>query len=93
MPRGVGKLHDATTRKRIQVSHIIKRLHDHIDGKAGMSATQVNAAKILLNKCLPDLQSIELSGEVEHSVATDKPMTNEQWQTSVGLPNQDHRPH
>jgi hypothetical protein len=51
------------TRDRIQASMLVNRLTDHALGKCEMSATQVNATRILLSKSLPDLQSIQLAGE------------------------------
>lgn len=39
------------------------RLLAHVEGKIEMSATQVNAAKILLSKIVPDLGRTEVTGE------------------------------
>ena len=50
------------TRLKIKTTQIVNSLYDHIEGKKNMSATQVNAAKILLNKTLPDLRQTELTG-------------------------------
>lgn len=72
-------------RKKIQTTMLIKRLSDHIVGKVEMSATQVNAAKILLGKALPDLSAVEMQADVETRPAvTDKPMTAEEWQQQHG---------
>lgn len=54
-------------RARIQTSMIINRLQDHIKGAVELSASQVTAALGLLKKTAPDMQSIEHSGEIEHS--------------------------
>lgn len=51
------------TRERIQTTMLAKRLQDHVLGKCELSATQIQAARILLNKTLPDLQSVQHSGE------------------------------
>ena len=53
-------------RDRMQCSNIVRRLLKHTMGEIEMSATQVRAAEILLKKCLPDLTSVEHSGEVKH---------------------------
>jgi len=53
-------------REAIKTSMIINRLTNHIDDKADMSATQVNAALGLLRKTLPDLKVTEISGELQH---------------------------
>jgi len=58
------KMHEAQ-RERIQVSMIVNRLQDCLAGKVELSAQQVNAAKILLGKVLPDLSATELSGGIE----------------------------
>lgn len=56
--------HDEQTRKRIQIMVIVKRLMDHIESDEPlMDASQVSAAKALLNKCLPDLRAVEVTGE------------------------------
>lgn len=60
MPARTRKVrHDDLTRERIQTSQLVNRLTNHVLGKAEMSATQVRAAEILLNKSLPNLQTIE----------------------------------
>jgi hypothetical protein len=69
MAERLHKRHDEAARKKIQVSQIINRLSDHIDGKVEMSATQIQAAKILLAKSLPDLRMLELSS------SDDSPLT------------------
>lgn len=61
---------------------LANRLRDHVLGKVNMSATQVQAATVLLRKTLPDLTATELSGEVAHpSVirAPDQPATSKAW--------------
>lgn len=49
-------------RKSIQASNIMRRLSDHSEGKVQMTATQINAAKIVLGKCIPDLARTEHTG-------------------------------
>jgi len=50
------------TRLRIQSTMIMKRLEDHIVGKVELSATQIQAARILLAKTTPDLQAVAHTG-------------------------------
>ncbi len=68
----MGRLHQDDVRRKIQASQLINRLTDHVLGETELSATQVAAAKILLSKSLPDLQSVELAGPeggaVQHRV-------------------------
>lgn len=46
-----------------------------------MSASQVTAALGLLKKTIPDLSSVEHSGEIQHRDVSDQPLTAEQWET------------
>lgn len=62
--RSAGFRHNDTTRAKIKAGVLIDRLTKHIQSdKPLMDASQVNAAKALLNKVLPDLSSVQLSGE------------------------------
>lgn len=81
MPRGVrlNPQHDERTRAKIQTSQIINRLHEFVFGNVEMSSEQVQAAKILLGKTLPDLKQIEHSGETTHNVVSEKPISAEEW--------------
>ena len=54
--------HDENTRKKIQASQLINRLTKHaLSDDEIMTQSQVNAAKVLLGKILPDLRSTELT--------------------------------
>lgn len=56
--------HPDEVRQKIQASQLINRLTDHALADAPiMDASQVNAAKILLGKAIPDLQSTTISGD------------------------------
>ena len=59
MARRLNTRNDEETRSRIQVSQLINRLQNHVDGNVEMSASQLRAAEILLKKSLPDLQAIQ----------------------------------
>ena len=59
-PRGI--VHDQNTRDKIQAAQLINRLYGCVMGEVELSSQQVNAAKTLLNKVLPDLQAISLEG-------------------------------
>lgn len=50
-------------RLKIQTSQLINRLQDHANGKVELSPTQVRAAEVLLKKALPDLASVQHTGE------------------------------
>ena len=54
--------HDAKTKRLIAASQLINRLIQHANNEVEMTASQVNAAKIVIGKAIPDLKSIELTG-------------------------------
>ena len=69
MPRKKGWKTPDEIREKIQGSMLINRLCDHVESdkpEGTMNASQVNAAKILLNKVIPDLKSIELSSDKDN---------------------------
>lgn len=55
--------HQDDVRAKIGVSQITNRLQKHIDGEIELTATQIQAARILLDKSLPNLQATEHSGK------------------------------
>lgn len=57
-------------RVKIQNSNILNALIEHVEGKREMSATQVSAGLGLLRKALPDLSSMEISGDPENPLQT-----------------------
>jgi hypothetical protein len=55
--------HPDDVKKKIQTSQLINRLTEHaLSAEPIMDASQVNAAKILIGKVLPDVKAVELSG-------------------------------
>lgn len=70
--RKPGYRHIEETRKKIQSSALIRRLQDNaMADKPFMEQSQVNSAKALLNKVLPDLKAIDLQADVEHGISDD----------------------
>lgn len=68
----------------------------HAKGENEMSATQIRAAEILLNKTLPNLTATELKAEVSQATISDTPeMTKEEWQKDFTLGHlpPDHNTH
>ena len=65
-PRGVrlNPQQDERTRSAIQTSQIVNRLTSLINGTVEMPPHAVTAALGLLRKTLPDLTSVEHSGEI-----------------------------
>jgi len=64
--------HDDQTKRRIQASQLLNRLNLFANGKVEMSAAQVQAARVVIGKSIPDLKSIEHTGKdggpIEHTV-------------------------
>jgi hypothetical protein len=64
--RKAGFRHNEDTRTKIQATQIINRLMQHVMSDAPiMDASQVNAAKTLLGKTLPDLAAVQHSGDAD----------------------------
>jgi hypothetical protein len=67
--RPINKLHQDDVRKKIQASQLINVLQDHaLSGEGDLSPTRMKAIEILLKKSLPDLSSIELTGNADNPV-------------------------
>jgi hypothetical protein len=71
--RPMGRLHQEDVRKKIQVGQLIKVLEDHAlsTDEKELSASRLKAIQLLLNKSLPDLSSMQLTGD------DDKPLVME----------------
>tara|TARA_R100000995_G_C3462844_1_gene114063 strand:- start:665 stop:952 length:288 start_codon:yes stop_codon:yes gene_type:complete len=76
MARRLNPKHDAHTREKIQTSQLVNRLNSFVlsgvDPKTKkpieMSREQITVALGLLKKTLPDLSSVELSGDEANPV-------------------------
>lgn len=58
-----------STRQKIQTTQLVKRLQGHALGEIEMTSTQIDAAKFLINKRMPnppEQKDLHLSGEVAH---------------------------
>ena len=69
MAARIRKSHQDDVRKRIEVSNLITRVQKYANGELSdedISPNRLNAIKLLLNKALPDLQSIELTGDADN---------------------------
>ena len=63
--RKAGFRHNEETRNKIKAAQLINRLQLIAMGEVEADPTQVNAAKALLNKVLPDLKAVEIGGTGE----------------------------
>lgn len=57
-------------RVKIQNSNILNALIEHAVGDREMSSTQVQAGLGLLKKCLPDMSSVEVTGNEDNPLQT-----------------------
>lgn len=62
MPARLNPRHSDMVRQKIQAGVLIDRLQKHVNGDVEMTGTQVNAALGLLDRSLPKLQAIQVSG-------------------------------
>lgn len=68
----MNRLHQDDVRKKIQAGQLIKTLQDHALGETDeISMSRMKAIEILLRKSLPDLSSIELTGEGGGAIQTE----------------------
>lgn len=75
MPRKMGFRHSEETRSKIQADALIRRMMKIAMGEVDATPAQVNAAKALLNKCLPDLKAVELVADVNANVVMPSQIT------------------
>lgn len=61
-------LHDDKTKARIRASQLLNRLTQCANGEVEMTSAQVQAARIVIGKVMPDLKSVELSGNENQPV-------------------------
>lgn len=67
--RPIGKLHQDDVRRKIQASQLINVLQDHaLTGEGEITPTRMKAIEILLRKSIPDLSSVELSGNEDNPI-------------------------
>ena len=64
--RKLRPFHTDEIRAKIQASQLINRLTDHAFDKVELSATQIQAIKILLGKSVPDLSAVQIEGAGEN---------------------------
>jgi hypothetical protein len=66
--RPIGRRHQEDVRSKIQATQIINRLYSAFQGEVELTAIQVNIAKTLLDKVLPDLKAIEQTTQLTADV-------------------------
>jgi len=66
--RPMGRRHQDDVRSKIKATQIINRFWEVFEGNLELTNQQVNIGKVLLDKVLPDLKAIELSGDADAPV-------------------------
>ena len=66
--RPLGLRHAEQTRRAIQATKLVQRLQDCAMGKLDLTKEQIRSIEILLKKTLPDLSSVELTGDSDNPV-------------------------
>lgn len=81
--------HDENTRMKIKAGNIIDRLEKLVAGEIDMKPHAVTAALGLLKKIVPDLTSVEHSGEIKKTYVARMPAKTtsvEQWKQNYVAP-------
>lgn len=70
--------HQREIREKIQASNLLAFLQKFVETGKDAQQNEVNPARVtaalgLLKKCIPDLSSVEHSGEVEHRYVAEVP--------------------
>jgi flagellar biosynthesis/type III secretory pathway M-ring protein FliF/YscJ len=63
MAARLNKRHQDFVREKIKASQLVNRLTDHAFGEIELSTSQIRAIEILLNKSVPNLSNVALTGE------------------------------
>jgi len=56
------------TKNHIQTTQLVKRLQEHALGELELGQSQIRAIEVLLKKTLPDIKSIELTGDPNNPI-------------------------
>lgn len=92
MPARINKIrHDENTLAKIRAGNIITRLMRFIEGEITLVPAQVTAALGLLKKIIPDVSSVEISGEITTTKVIRSPRVAENtatWAEQHGLNGQ-----
>jgi hypothetical protein len=66
------RFHDQKTKDLIRASQLLNSLTKFALGKSTMKSAQVRAAEIVIGKSIPDLKSVEVTGDPEKPVEVNK---------------------
>jgi hypothetical protein len=68
MAARLNRMHSEQVRAKIQASVLIDRLQKHVTGELELTASQITAAQVLLDRSVPKLSQIQHSGDNENPV-------------------------
>jgi hypothetical protein len=74
MAARLNRMHQDTVRQKIQADKIVLSLQNHVAGKSELSPTQIQAAKILLDKSIsnaPQIVESTLKGDKDNPIRTE----------------------
>jgi hypothetical protein len=60
--------HDEKTKRLIQASQLLNRLNQFAIGEIEMTQAQVNAAKCVIGKTIPDTKSVDVQMDIQGDV-------------------------
>jgi hypothetical protein len=66
--RPLGSRNTEMTRRAIQATKLVQRLQKCALGELELTKEQIRAIEVLLKKTLPDLSSVELTGDADNPV-------------------------
>jgi hypothetical protein len=69
MAARLNRMHSEQVRAKIQASVIIDRLQKHVAGDIEMTASQITAAQVLLDRSVPKLSQIQHVGDADNPVS------------------------
>lgn len=76
MPARINRItHSERDKARIRATQLLNRLNSFALGKVELSAAQVQAARIVIGKVIPDLKSIEVTGDPDRPIKHDHSLT------------------
>lgn len=66
-------------RDKNRIGNIMSRLNKHAEGEIEMTSTQISAAKLYLDKTLPSLANVQMSGDPDGAPIKTEVNLNVNW--------------
>jgi hypothetical protein len=83
--------HSDETRAKIKATQLINRLQAHVFDGLKLEMSQIRAIEILLRKCIPDLTSTTITGDMTHRYVVELPpmLSREEWEKKYSIDHLD----